>query len=128
MENAHPPGVANGPCANTWGRHHTQKPLVVSSFYSISVLGRKNAPPWLDSARSERYTAVTPRLSSDAVLSEVMINVRSVSKPIGGFQIGQLNILGLVAVNPVVCSLPDMTAVGYSGMASTASQTAARTQ
>ena len=101
---------------------------LVSSFYSISALGRKNAPPWLDSARSERYTAVTPRLSSDAVLSEVMIKVRSVSKPIGGFQIGQLNILGLVAVNPVVCSLPDMAAVGYSGMASTASQTAARTQ
>jgi hypothetical protein len=72
--------------------------------------------------------AVTPRLRSDALLSEVMINVRSVSKLIGGSQIGQLNIIGLVALNPVVCSLPDMDAVGYNGKASTANQIAARTQ
>jgi len=128
MENAHPPGFANGPCANTWGRHNTQKPLVVYSILFYPALGRKNAPPWLGSALSERYMAATPRLRSDAVLSEVMIKVRNVSRPSGGFQTGQINIMGLVAVNPVVCSLPDIAAVGYSGRASTASQTAARTQ
>ena len=72
--------------------------------------------------------AFTPRLRSDALRSEVMINVRSVSKLIGGSQIGQLNIMGLIVVNPVVCSLPDIAAVGYSGKASTANQIAARTQ
>ena len=72
--------------------------------------------------------AATPRLWSDVGLSEVMIKVRNVSKPIGGFQIGHANITGLVFVNPVVCNLPDKAAVGYSGRVSTASQIAARTQ
>lgn len=99
---------------------------MTSLFYS--ALGRRNAPPWLDSTLSERYMAATPRFRSDDVLSEVITNVRSVSKLTGGFQIGHVNITGLVVVNPVVCSLPDTVAVGYSGKASIASQTAARTQ
>jgi hypothetical protein len=43
--------VCGWPMCEHMGASHTQKPLVIVFIYS--ALGRKNAPPWLDSALSE---------------------------------------------------------------------------
>ena len=65
MENIHPPGFANGPCANTWGRHHTQKPLGLFYLILFQYLAAKTLRPgWIQLALSDirpspRVSAVT---------------------------------------------------------------------